>query len=622
MLRLLCFILCSVCGYAQGNPVASQFDFLMNQPKSIVQALVNYPYKQELPEALPGLNPSSAQGRIRIVSVQKPIDGYSRWKQWKSADGDVWVDLIRFKQPYAATALLGSARQPHSGYHEGNQLLLFSGTGDPDKEAVGAVFITPDGSLLNVGVKLPLAVSWSKPLSDTDRKSFNAALERFQSTLEMLAVQFLDPVYVSFSPRIEAKPESLRLLRIAGFARFWSYVKYNFVYLDRRRDLNWDAVLDQYLPRVAAAKDDIEYGRLLEQAVALLKDGHTNINPNAVELRDAPLILLEPVEGKPVASIVGKLPELQRIEPGMELVSIDEVPVRTVIERDLDPYIASSTIQDRQLRQMRILLQGPPASTIETKWLTLDGKTIEVPLARDGSKNRAALKVPLRDLFEYRKLPNNIAYIGLNSFDNPEITKKFKALFDELRGADAWIIDLRQNGGGSSDIGYDILSHFIAEKVQGSTSRTLQYNPTSQAIGRPQTWHEEGTDEIAPTAGPHYEKPVYVLTSPRTCSAAEDFLIPLRVAKRITIVGEPTCGSSGQPLYFSIYGATGRVCTKWDRFPDGTEFVGIGIIPDIPVARSKKDFATQHDPVLQTALDLIRAAAIPRDRRSPRAVQE
>lgn len=603
MLRLLCLVTCVAYVYAQENPVASQFDFLMSQPKSLVQALVNYPYNQSLPEALPGLNPSSTQGSIRIVSVQKPIEDYSHWKQWKSADGDAWVDLVKFKQPYAAASLLGSARQPHSGYYWGNQLLLFSGTGDASKEAIGTAFITLDGSLLNVGVKLPLAVNWSKPLSDTDRKNFNAALEKFESTLEMLAKQFLDPTYVSFSPRIEVKPESLRLLRMAGFARFWSYVKYNFVYLDRR-NLNWDAVLHQYLPRVAEAKDDIEYGRLLEQAVALLKDGHTNIYPNTVEPRDAPSILLEPVEGKPVASIVGKLPELQKIEPGMELLSIDEIPVRTVIERDLDPYIASSTIQDRQLRQMRMLLQGPPNSTIQTKWLTSDRKTIEVPITRNGSRNRTALKLPSYDLFEYRKLPNNIAYIGLNSFDNPEIAKKFKAVFDELRGADAWIIDLRQNGGGSSNIGYDILSHFIAEKVQGSTSRALQYNPTSQAIGRPQTWHEEGTDEITPAAGPRYEKPVYVLTSPYTCSAAEDFLIPLRMAKRITIVGEPTCGSTGQPLLFSIYGATGRICTKWDRFPDGTEFVGIGITPDVPVTRSKKDFATQHDAVLEKAIDL------------------
>ena len=74
--------------------------------------------------------------------------------------------------------------------------------------------------------------------------------------------------------------------------------------------------------------------------------------------------------------------------------------------------------------------------------------------------------------------------------------------------------------------------------------------------------------------------------------------------KRATLVGEATCGSSGQPLSFSIYGADARVCTKWDRFPDGTEFVGVGILPDVPVSRTKEDVAAGRDAVLEAAIRL------------------
>ena len=163
---------------------------------------------------------------------------------------------------------------------------------------------------------------------------------------------------------------------------------------------------------------------------------------------------------------------------------------------------------------------------------------------------------------------------------------------------------MRDNGGGSSDIGYRILAHFIDTPLEGSTWRTRQYNPTFEAWGRPQTWYEGGADKIAPADGPRYRGPVYVLTSPSTCSAAEDFLIPLKPAKRITVVGEPTCGSTGQPLPFSLYGATARVCTKWDRYPDGTDFVGVGVLPDVKAARSKADVASARDAVLQTAIEL------------------
>ena len=253
--------------------MAAQFERLMGQPKEVVGHLVNFPWNSESPDALPGFRRVPHGQTIRIVSVEKPVADPSRWTHWESEDGNAWVDLVGFANPHDAAETLRSAGQPHSGYHWANQLLLFSGTGDRRKEAVGAALIGGNGSLLNVGLKLPLEVHWDRPLPDADRVAFDAALARFQATLETLARALLDPAYVSLGSKIEPKPEALRVLRMTGFARLWSYVKYNFVYLDQRPQVNWDAVLDQYMPRIAGAKDDVEYGRILQQAVALLKDG-------------------------------------------------------------------------------------------------------------------------------------------------------------------------------------------------------------------------------------------------------------------------------------------------------------------------------------------------------------
>src|SRR5581483_4802830 len=153
----------------------------------------------------------------------------------------------------------------------------------------------------------------------------------------------------------------------------------------------------------------------------------------------------------------------------------------------------------------RMLLRGAPGSQMRTRWRSPEGKEIEATLTRDGSKNRAALKLPSHPRFERKELTGGVAYIGLNDFGNAQIDTEFEKAFEELRAAKAWIIDLRWNGGGSSDIGYRILAHFIREPVQGSTARTRQYNPTFEAWGRPQTWYEFGSDKIEPAAGPHYE---------------------------------------------------------------------------------------------------------------------
>jgi hypothetical protein len=132
-------------------------------------------------------------------------------------------------------------------------------------------------------VRLPLEVHWDRPLPEADRIAFDAAVTRFQSMLETVARAIHDPEYASLGAKIEAKPEAVKMLRMAGFARLWSYIQYNFVYLDRHPGLNWDGILEQYLPRIAAARSDAEYGKLLQQAVAPLKDGHTNVYPNVSE---------------------------------------------------------------------------------------------------------------------------------------------------------------------------------------------------------------------------------------------------------------------------------------------------------------------------------------------------
>jgi C-terminal processing protease CtpA/Prc len=94
-----------------------------------------------------------------------------------------------------------------------------------------------------------------------------------------------------------------------------------------------------------------------------------------------------------------------------------------------------------------------------------------------------------------------------------------------------------------------------------------------------------------------------VLTSVRSFSAAEDFAVAFDYAKRGTIIGEPTGGSTGQPLSFSLPGGgRARVCTKRDTYPDGKEFVGVGVQPQRVVHPTIADLRAGRDTVLEAAL--------------------
>ena len=48
-----------------------------------------------------------------------------------------------------------------------------------------------------------------------------------------------------------------------------------------------------------------------------------------------------------------------------------------------------------------------------------------------------------------------------------------------------------------------------------------------------------------------------------------------------------------------------RVCPKHETYPDGREFVGIGIIPDTEISPSAQDIAEQRDVVLEKGVVLL-----------------
>lgn len=74
----------------------------------------------------------------------------------------------------------------------------------------------------------------------------------------------------------------------------------------------------------------------------------------------------------------------------------------------------------------------------------------------------------------------------------------------------------------------------------------------------------------------------------------------------MTKIGRNSFGSTGQPYLFDLPGGgSARVCTKRDTYPDGREFVGNGVKPDIEVIPTLKDFIANKDVTLNTALDYL-----------------
>jgi C-terminal processing protease CtpA/Prc len=87
---------------------------------------------------------------------------------------------------------------------------------------------------------------------------------------------------------------------------------------------------------------------------------------------------------------------------------------------------------------------------------------------------------------------------------------------------------------------------------------------------------------------------------------AENFCVGFHIMNRGKIIGGPTMGSSGTPLSFTLPGGgTAQVVTTRSSYPDGKEFIGTGVKPDIEVYPKIEDFRTGRDRILEKALEYL-----------------
>jgi C-terminal processing protease CtpA/Prc len=219
-----------------------------------------------------------------------------------------------------------------------------------------------------------------------------------------------------------------------------------------------------------------------------------------------------------------------------------------------------------------------------------------------------------RPRFEFRWLDDEIAYMAVNTFNDPGVVDDFQAVLPELYRAKALVIDIRKNGGGNSSNGYKIAAYLTDDTLETSAWKTREnvaafkawgrYNERYQDYSDMNAWHDGGTHgELEPAEGRRLIVPTVVLQENATFSAAEDFLVAI---EQITTIGRPTGGSTGQPLVIELPGGGFvNICTKRDTYPDGRDFVGIGIAPDIFVEQTIEDVRQGRDPALDRAVELL-----------------
>src|SRR5690606_18274437 len=99
--------------------------------------------------------------------------------------------------------------------------------------------------------------------------------------------------------------------------------------------------------------------------------------------------------------------------------------------------------------------------------------------------------------------------------------------------------------------------------------------------------------------GKRYGGPVAVLIGPSCMSSNESFVLMMATSPRVTLVGEHTYGSSGNPKPVDLGNGVTVLLPSWQDFrPDGVALEGVGVPPGVGV-RVRADELAASDPVLE-----------------------
>jgi peptidase S41-like protein len=195
------------------------------------------------------------------------------------------------------------------------------------------------------------------------------------------------------------------------------------------------------------------------------------------------------------------------------------------------------------------------------------------------------------------QLDGNVGYVRFDSFEEIELCGSTAgAAMSFVAGTHALIIDLRDNGGGKPEMVALIASYLFDHRTHLGDLWDRYADST----------HHYWTQDSVPGRRFGSAKPVYVLTSAHTFSAAEEFAYDLQALKRVTVVGETT-GGGAHPASEGRLGDHFAINVPWGNSINpitGTNWERVGVLPDLKVPASD---------ALDAAVRLSAPRSAPRD---------
>ena len=218
------------------------------------------------------------------------------------------------------------------------------------------------------------------------------------------------------------------------------------------------------------------------------------------------------------------------------------------------------------------------------------GTKVTLTILRNGEKLNFDLtrEIITTESVRSELMENNVAYLRISHFQDhtgQDLVKQMQAL--KLAGADRWLLDLRNNPGGTLSAAAAVADAFLTKGVIVTTKARLASSNMR--------FDAKATD---PSEG----WPLVILINNGSASASEIVAGAIKDHQRGQLIGNTSFGKGSVQSIISLpKGAGVKLTTAYYYTPGGHNVHLKGIEPDIIISNT----ATQDDPQLAAALDLL-----------------
>lgn len=356
----------------------------------------------------------------------------------------------------------------------------------------------------------------------------------------------------------------------------------------------FDTAYEQYLATVLRTDNRRDFDLASMALVATLHDGHSWFYDT----------WLDQNYGEPTGILAYPLgtqwtvvrSQLDSLHVGDVITAIDDTPMADFYARKR-AYVSASSDRDAGLSFFDTPIIFPDKFTITLA----DGRKIPIDRKNDKKKPQPQENSEGRWLVE-----KTIAYIKVPTFQGIQTQAQALEFLKQFHDAKVLILDVRGNPGLGA---ISVLQRALMDRpFQTWTETTEEHGGEllrNYALAYPAHSTLTTTDTvIRPPASPY--KGRLILLTNRICSCAcEDFVMPFKYSKRATLMGETTAGTFSLTRHVDHdNGMILNIAAVHHIFPDGSQFEGVGIQPDIPVDMTPEDLRTGRDPVLKKALEV------------------